>query len=579
MRFIIYILLLLLPQFAQGAVIPDKIQKKLQALNSKEPMSSQTFQRQVKDLFDWSTSNQRPDVTARLLSRYGVYLYDLGFYDLSSDIFRCASYFITPDDERVMVFTEACRAISDFHNGSREEAEKTLLNIEKEVGKMPKNVQQQILLYTIYGYLGVIYSETGREQRAYQSYDKALKMSQAVGDKNSVCSIVSRMCKLSFYNQHVDSLLQGALTVAMEIENNEVIYDLLMAKAQMAYKKADYQRALIELEDAETYAHVSLDNDSVPIYTKSMTDYLFLRSRCYSGLNEYARAFETMTSYLDMRDRKLLSKERIHNEHWTLCHDIIAQCELYRAGQLAKEQARQSRLWLLIGIVVVVALALALALARRMKPKVVDSPENQAKLDKMSQTVNQLNQQVDDMGRMVEHAEQQNAELKQRAADMQQQNDHLEQQNALLEKDVDYLTGRATLYSLLFNARNELLDKLRDLVREGYKLTPVQQEAHLKKISAAIGLSQFKEKKDEKTLMDIIYERNKLFFEHLNERCSTLTENDKRLALYIHFDISTRDIAQMTGQQVKTVSMARFRLRKDLGYVNDEEMNAALKSM
>lgn len=114
MRFIIYILLLLLPQFAQGAVIPDKIQKKLQALNSKEPMSSQTFQRQVKDLFDWSTSNQRPDVTARLLSRYGVYLYDLGFYDLSSDIFRCASYFITPDDERVMVFTEACRAISDF---------------------------------------------------------------------------------------------------------------------------------------------------------------------------------------------------------------------------------------------------------------------------------------------------------------------------------------------------------------------------------------------------------------------------------------------------------------------------------
>ena len=542
-------------------------------------MSSQTFQRQVKDLFDWSTSNQRPDVTARLLSRYGVYLYDLGFYDLSSDIFRCASYFITPDDERVMVFTEACRAISDFHNGSREEAEKTLLNIEKEVGKMPKNVQQQILLYTIYGYLGVIYSETGREQRAYQSYDKALKMSQAVGDKNSVCSIVSRMCKLSFYNQHVDSLLQGALTVAMEIENNEVIYDLLMAKAQMAYKKADYQRALIELEDAETYAHVSLDNDSVPIYTKSMTDYLFLRSRCYSGLNEYARAFETMTSYLDMRDRKLLSKERIHNEHWTLCHDIIAQCELYRAGQLAKEQARQSRLWLLIGIVVVVALALALALARRMKPKVVDSPENQAKLDKMSQTVNQLNQQVDDMGRKVEHAEQQNAELKQRAADMQQQNDHLEQQNALLEKDVDYLTGRATLYSLLFNARNELLDKLRDLVREGYKLTPVQQEAHLKKISAAIGLSQFKEKKDEKTLMDIIYERNKLFFEHLNERCSTLTENDKRLALYIHFDISTRDIAQMTGQQVKTVSMARFRLRKDLGYVNDEEMNAALKSM
>lgn len=157
-------------------------------------------------------------------------------------------------------------------------------------------------------------------------------MSQAVGDKNSVCSIVSRMCKLSFYNQHVDSLLQGALSVAMEIENNEVIYDLLMAKAQMAYKKADYQRALIELEDAETYAHVSLDNDSVPIYTKSMTDYLFLRSRCYSGLNEYARAFETMTSYLDMRDRKLLSKERIHNEHWTLCHDIIAQCELYRAS-------------------------------------------------------------------------------------------------------------------------------------------------------------------------------------------------------------------------------------------------------
>ncbi len=544
---------------AEKSDIPLDITMKLQRVNADTVMTVGDMAKLVNDIFAWSRRNDRPDVTARLLSRYAISLSAMGFFDLSSDIFRCASDFISPTDERVYVFAKAGRAVADFHNGLRNEAEKSLLDIEGQVKKMPESVPQQIMLLTIYNYLGDIYKETGREPKAYENYDKSLKISVALADYHTACVTVNSMCALNINSDKIALLLNDALAMAMQLEDSKILYNLLMAKAQLAYKAADYQRALLELEKAESYAQIVRLDDGNQLTTNVVCEYLLLRSRCYANLNQPARAYETVANYLDERDRRARSTEKLHDAHWSICHNLIAQCDAYHGELLQKEQSdtlyRGRRMLLVVimlltAAVVVLASGCVLLYRKRRTSMVADSAASSA--------------DVAALAAVAEHQAQHAADVEQIAA---------------LEQRVRELSQKATTYSLYLNARNELLEKLRDLVRQGYRLTPADQSAHQKKISAIIALSLEKDSKVDKQLIDIIYENNASFFANLKARCATLTDNELRMALYIHVGISTRNIAQMTGQPVKTVSMTRFRLRKALGYDSDDEMNAALTQM
>jgi tetratricopeptide (TPR) repeat protein len=536
--------------------IPPEIVTKLQRLNADTVMPVEGVAKLVNEIFSWSRRNNRPDVNARLLSRYGIYLSSLGFFDLSTDIFRCASQFISPTDEKVYVFAQAGRAVAEFHNGLRSEAEATLLDIEKQVDAMPQSAPQQIMMLTIYNYLGDIYKDTGREPKAYENYEKSLKISMALGDSHTACVTISSMCALNFYNDRVESLLTSAMAMAIQLEDNKVLYNLLMAKAQLAYKEADYQRALVELEKAESYSQIIRNDNGNPVVLKQMCEHLLLRSRCYANLNQPARAYETMTNYLDEHDRRVRSSEELHNAHWSICHDLIAQCDAYHGDLL---QAEQNNNWhrnrrSLIIIIFILSLTLAVMIVAwvvRVRKQRAIAAAAAANGGTEALLAAQYGEQLAAADRRIETLEQREREL----------------------------TQTATVYSLYLNARNELLEKLRDLVRQGYKLPAADQAAHQKKISAIIALSLEKDSKVDKQLIDVIYEENAPFFEHLKARCATLTDNELRMALYVHVGISTRNIAQMTGQPVKTVSMTRFRLRKALGYDSDEEMNTALAQM
>jgi len=218
-------------------VIPSDIQQKLQMLNASNPMKPQDVKNLTSDIYNWSEVNNRPDVSARLLSRYGTYLYAMGFFDLSSDIYRCAMYYISDNDENVYVYTSASKAISDFHNGLRNESEKTLLNIQQRVNKLPDSMPKQILLFTIYDYLGEIYKETGKEQKSYKYYDDALNITLSIGDKSNASGIISKMTELNFYDSNIEELVKKGMDMAIESENNQVIYSMLMAQANMSIKR------------------------------------------------------------------------------------------------------------------------------------------------------------------------------------------------------------------------------------------------------------------------------------------------------------------------------------------------------
>ncbi len=62
------------------------------------------------------------------------------------------------------------------------------------------------------------------------------------------------------------------------------------------------------------------------------------------------------------------------------------------------------------------------------------------------------------------------------------------------------------------------------------------------------------------------------FYTRLNEQFPNLTTNEKKLCAFLKLNMSTKDISSITYQSVKSISVARSRLRKKLN-IESEEIN------
>ena len=54
------------------------------------------------------------------------------------------------------------------------------------------------------------------------------------------------------------------------------------------------------------------------------------------------------------------------------------------------------------------------------------------------------------------------------------------------------------------------------------------------------------------------------FYEKLLKTHPDLTQNELKLCAFLRLNMSTKDIAELTGQQPNTIDKARYRLRKKL---------------
>ncbi len=71
--------------------------------------------------------------------------------------------------------------------------------------------------------------------------------------------------------------------------------------------------------------------------------------------------------------------------------------------------------------------------------------------------------------------------------------------------------------------------------------------------------------------LEIRFEKvNQEFYDQLNHHFPKLTPNEKKLCAYLYLNLSTKDISNITHQSIKSIEVARFRLRKKLGLTNTD---------
>ena len=73
---------------------------------------------------------------------------------------------------------------------------------------------------------------------------------------------------------------------------------------------------------------------------------------------------------------------------------------------------------------------------------------------------------------------------------------------------------------------------------------------------------------------------NREFYDKLNEQHPDLTVNERRICAFLFLDMSTKEIANITGQSHDSINLARTRLRKKLGITSQKtSINAVLQNL
>ncbi len=454
---------------------------------------------------------------------------------------------------------------------------KNLYDTQKYID--PANKQQSAQLYSL---MGRVYSKLGDYNKAIELNDKATSIFKAIGDSASVAGcynergvmhhfmnefvvaerffqralainraqrnlkeIATNLNNLCLYRGNTEeklSFIQEAITINKNLDAQWSLGENYNNMGKQYYYDKQYSKALEALHKAYEYAHNIGARELI-------CDNYEYSSMVYAAIGDYAQAYK----YLDKRyhlGKELQSSNKLRNIEQEISY------KRYQDQKYATEMQEQTykiellkrNLWLL-GSVLILGIAFSIFLYKWYKRR--------------------KDLQLIEARYQLQLSEKEVAELKMHQQELELQNVH----NALATSRQE-----ATSFAVFLKSRNELLDKIRTMVKEGYKMDPQSITPHLKKINAFISQSQGGDKTNN-TLLTNIDDKSNEFLQRLVTIHPKLTQGEKYLATLLRVNLSTKEISMLTGTTPKTINMNRYRLRKSLNLSSEEDLTDYLQNI
>ena len=143
--------------------------------------------------------------------------------------------------------------------------------------------------------------------------------------------------------------------------------------------------------------------------------------------------------------------------------------------------------------------------------------------------------------------------------------------NQVLEEQLEHKNKEFIMHMMSLMKKNEIIETI------GKKLYHVEKEAvkdetknALNKIAGELQKSTDSEIWEEFELR--FKQVHSGFYSALHKHHPNLTPNEQKLCAFLHLNMSTKEISELTGQSVSTLETARYRLRKKLN-ISDPKTN------
>lgn len=454
---------------------------------------------------------------------------------------------------------------------------KNLYDAQKYVN--PSNKQQTAQLNSL---MGRVYSKLGDYNKAIELNDKATSIFKSIGDSASVAGcynergvmhyllneflvaeqflqralainraqrnlkeIATNLNNLCLYQGDTEkklSQIQEAITINKNLDSQWSLGENYNNMGKQYYYGEQYGKALEALQKAYEYAY----NIGA---RELMCDNYEYSSWVYAAVGDYNKAY-TRLSQMYALSKDLQSGNKLRNIEQEISYKRLQdqKHDTEKQEQTYKIELLKRNVWLL-GSILILGVAFAIFLYKWYKRrKDVQLVEARYQLQLSEREVSELR--------------------------LHQQ--ELELQN--VQSALDVSRQEATSFAVFLRSRNELLDKIREMVKEGYKLDQQSITPHLKKINAFISQYQNGDKTNATLLMNI-EDKNNEFLQRLITLHPKLTQGEKYLATLLRVNLSTKEIAMLTGTTPKTINMNRYRLRKSLNLSSEEDLTDYLQNV
>lgn len=453
---------------------------------------------------------------------------------------------------------------------------KNLYDTQKYIKPSNKPLTAQL-----YSLMGRVYSKLGDYNKAIELNDKATSIFKAIGDSASIAGcynergvmhyllneflvaeqflqraliinrtqrnlkeIATNLNNLCLYQGNTEkklSLIQEAITINKNLDSQWSLGENYNNMGKQYFYGEQYSEALKALRKAYEYAHNIGARELI-------CDNYEYSSWVYAAIGDYAQAY-TCLSQMYALNKELQSSNKLRNIEQEISY------KRYQDQKFATEMQEQTykiellkrNLWLL-GSIFILGLAFSIFLYKWYKRR------------KDLQLVKARYQ--------LELSQREVSELKLHQQELELQN---------VQSALDDSRQEVTSFAVFLRSRNELLDKIREMIKEGYKMENQILIPHLKKVNAFISQYQNGDKTNNSLLLNI-EEKNKEFLKRLTQKHPDLTQGEKHLATLLRVNLSTKEISMITGTIPKTINMNRYRLRKSLNLSTEEDLVGYLQS-
>ena len=477
-----------------------------------------------------------------------------------------------PDDQPNEICTQAMILHSQAEQllGNFDLSIKNLYDAQRYIN--PANKRQTAQLYSL---MGRVYSKLGDYNKGIELNDKATSIFKSLGDSASVAGcynergvmhylldefvvaekflqraltinraqrnlkeIATNLNNLCLYQGDTEkklSLIQEAIAINKNLDAQWSLGENYNNMGKQYYFGEQYSKALEALQKAYEYAH--------NIGAKELIcDNYEYSSWVYAAIGDYKQAY-TRLSQMYALSKELQSSNKLRNIEQEISY------KRYQDQKYATEMQEQTykiellkrNLWFL-GSVLVLGLAFSIFLYKWYKRR--------------------KGLQLIEARYQLELSQRELSELKLHQQELELQNI----QNAL-----DSSQQEVTSFAVFLRSRNELLDKIREMIKEGYKMDNQALIPHLKKVNAYISQYQSGDKTNNALLLNI-EDKSKEFIERLTKEHPNLTQGEKYLATMLRVNLSTKEISMISGNSPKTINMNRYRLRKALNLPTEKDL-------
>lgn len=372
-----------------------------------------------------------------------------------------------------------------------------------------------------------MYATTGNFEKALELFKEALQLAKDINDNVRIADYYLELGKLMQKNNRLKEALgnyRQALEIADKTGNSPAKISALLGLSELSADSKNY----LETEKYATQA-LTLSNqiNALPEISEAYR-LLYIAS---GKTGKYESALEFQRYWITIKDSIFSIAKTRAIEELEIKHQVKAQIEenerlKSEAASLQEILDQRKRVSILLSIGLILLAGVILLLIKQVK--------NHKKLQLQEEAIHR--QKTDNLKEKIEF-----------------------QKRELVSKSM-YITEKNTSLERIIEQLEEISIRPNDDTTKQIRLKEIIRELKFE-------LRNQNHWEEFETHFNAVHPG---FYKNLNERYPELTVNDRKLSAFLKLKLSTKNISSITGQSIKSIEVARSRLRKKMNLTSED---------